>query len=775
MTVITGLARLPDGAVCANATLFIARQTKRVSSQDGVVVVPQSITVTTDGAGQASFDLLWGAYDGMEASTLRRFSLWVPNVASADLADCVEAAPQDINPWLLEQAFAARAAAEAAQDTAQQLAGRYLKSYGTVTQASIDQMASEFGFVRLGEGEHLIPADIQINAPLHVAPLGYFNVQSGVTLTLRQRYTAPREWIFRGAGTVLLQHTPGVNGEDVRTKTHLAHWGVYPWAADPGFDQSPGVQKAYTAFGNTREGVILADAGNYWLKSQITTTRAVAMMGAGKRRSVWMVATDGFIPFVSGEICFYMERFNFETGGLVRTSPFIRLQHNEGRIHDVRAGSAKVSFEIDADSCQVVDTHAIFGASPGAGSSIINVRGGTGNSIKNTRIDTSVIGPTSLIDIGGNGTRTVNGTLIDGVYHRTPAATVTLAAEGGNVGSTMIHNLQNLNAQSAATDGVSIKASGTYSVTDVIVDGVTMSGLVYPALRLSNTGSGEIRTVTADTFHANGTTGEGLVLSNTGAGSISNVTLGAGFNVSQRATPITQTGSNISYRTTIHSDDVFAGWNGSATTLDTTATIDGGTLAGGLYRITSAGALGTFPPGIASTDGVLLFVQRYASGTATQIMRRALSSGGGTWFRRCISGTDQPWGADSDATSFGVAAFFGTGGASALYDGPRRIRVTLPSGAAAQIPLTANEIGGKLALTPNNITDGSGTISFRATTAGGSGARIESSQGALAISTSALTGATGTANSTNVSAQGTPALHVENRTAGTITYTLALI
>ncbi len=89
---ITGTAGLPDGTVYANARFRFYRLPQSVVSQDGRAVVPKTITVQSNGSGAVSFDLLPGNYVGTEAATDTSFNFVVPEAASADWTDCLDAA-----------------------------------------------------------------------------------------------------------------------------------------------------------------------------------------------------------------------------------------------------------------------------------------------------------------------------------------------------------------------------------------------------------------------------------------------------------------------------------------------------------------------------------------------------------------------------------------------------------------------------------------------------------------------------------------------------------
>lgn len=114
MTAITGIAGLPDGSVFANGAFTFTRLPRAVVAQSGMVVTPTTISVTANGSGAVDFDILAGNYQGTESTTGVSFAFNVPNVASADFADCVDAATVSLLPEMVQSAIDAADRAEAA-------------------------------------------------------------------------------------------------------------------------------------------------------------------------------------------------------------------------------------------------------------------------------------------------------------------------------------------------------------------------------------------------------------------------------------------------------------------------------------------------------------------------------------------------------------------------------------------------------------------------------------------------------------------------------------
>lgn len=92
MTLITGVAKLPSGAVYPAAEFIFWQANRLVLSQDSAVVPPVRTVVTADDVGAVSFDLLPGNYTGRHQLTGVNFSFVVPDASTATFSSCVSAA-----------------------------------------------------------------------------------------------------------------------------------------------------------------------------------------------------------------------------------------------------------------------------------------------------------------------------------------------------------------------------------------------------------------------------------------------------------------------------------------------------------------------------------------------------------------------------------------------------------------------------------------------------------------------------------------------------------
>lgn len=108
---ITGTLRNSQGIALTSTKVVFERS--GVAGQDGAVVIPRSVEVTSDEFGAISVDLYPGVYTGITTGNRGqyKFAVGVPEELTADLADIIDQFPA-ITPSLVTQAIAARDAAE---------------------------------------------------------------------------------------------------------------------------------------------------------------------------------------------------------------------------------------------------------------------------------------------------------------------------------------------------------------------------------------------------------------------------------------------------------------------------------------------------------------------------------------------------------------------------------------------------------------------------------------------------------------------------------------
>ncbi len=113
---VTGTLRNLSGEALPATTVRFERQ--GVVGQDGDVVVPLTVSATSDAAGEISVILYPGTYAASieNAGARGRFAVGVPDAAEADFADLIRQMP-DLTPSVLAECKASRtAAADSARD-----------------------------------------------------------------------------------------------------------------------------------------------------------------------------------------------------------------------------------------------------------------------------------------------------------------------------------------------------------------------------------------------------------------------------------------------------------------------------------------------------------------------------------------------------------------------------------------------------------------------------------------------------------------------------------
>lgn len=131
--------------------------------------------------------------------------------------------------------------------------------------------AAATGRCRLPPGVYRISSNITVSVPIHFYPGASLSIDSGITVTLTDRMTAPFAQIFSGAGTVT-----GLS-RDVRPEW----WGALRNGTT---DDSAAINKAAVCVGTTGGGTVILSAGNYAVQNSIVIAHDnVAFRGAGQR------------------------------------------------------------------------------------------------------------------------------------------------------------------------------------------------------------------------------------------------------------------------------------------------------------------------------------------------------------------------------------------------------------------------------------------------------------------------------------------------------------
>lgn len=456
-------------------------------------------------------------------------------------------------------AAAAASAAEAAanatyatsggvtRQTPQRLGDRHtVNDYGALVNAvsGFNTMAAALGFVTVPAGVVYNVTGLVLNVPIYFEPGAAVTVDSGGTCTIRAQITSPAQFIFRGAGEYSLEHNSGSTGEEAR-QVDVSWFGARPYSGSNPVDQAPFFAKACRSVGNLRESVIDVGLGGYTILSAVPLTRCAWIRGAGSRRTVFRVSGDGFIPLYTTEqgVRISGVQFEHDPGGATRNSPYISILHDGCEIEDVFGGhGVKHMIVVNANRTRIREVSVAYGYAPPTGGSVVNIIGGSQNTIDGVIQGTSAFAPDSLVLLGGpDQARTVGTTLVRRVRSVGPYAGVRLAAATGfAVVRSRIEDVLLEPLSAGGTDAVQIVNTGG-TISNIQMDGINISANAASALNISTT-SGTTQDIDVLSGTCAGATGTGIVYTHTG-GTSARVTIHSGFNAQVRATPVSITGT----------------------------------------------------------------------------------------------------------------------------------------------------------------------------------------------------------------------------------------
>lgn len=419
----------------------------------------------------------------------------------------------------------------------------------TKNATAISNMAAALGFVVIPRGNFALE-NASILVPIYFNEGASITVAAGFTVTISDSINSSKQHIFRGDGNYSLTHDVSTGrGENAR-QVHASWFGAFPNCNTPdptAEDQAPYINKAYASMGNSRESIVEFDMGNYILDGEIQVTRAGWVKTAGTRRTVFLCKSDGWTAFRTiGPACRFAD-IQFELAPYLpaRNSPFIQIDHGECEIYNGFFAQAAKSIVLNSNNARVDNIMAVYGANPGAGSSLVEITQGSGNEVRNVMAGTSAkFGPEVLVRVGGdNQTEAISNFLVENVSHITPSKTVLVKASSFNIQRGTIRNARYNGYDGTAPDwSIELATEGSSNIQDVIISDVVLSPMAAGAVALKQHSTGFMHSIILDSVTAYGTTGKGLLLEQT-AGNMSSIFVGPNVSVKTRAVPITQTGT----------------------------------------------------------------------------------------------------------------------------------------------------------------------------------------------------------------------------------------
>lgn len=408
----------------------------------------------------------------------------------------------------------------------------------TDDSTALVSMAAALGYARVPAGNCRIKTNTIVAGDLVFDRGAYVTIDGGVTLTIYGYVDAPRQYIFRGAGSVVLGGpTGGIAGS--QTREAYAEW--FGLVVGSSSDQAPAIQLASSAMSNLREGVIYLPIGNITTNlASVTLNRGIKLIGKGPRRTVLTTTPDGVSGFVTNGIAGWFEGFSVEAAvGTSKTGgPTIDIQHDYWTVRDIGLPAGTEGIRVSGNNCKVQGILATTQPTVlVAGSYLVNVRG-SDCQVSDVRALGSALFLESLVKISTNGSDIARITVKDVDSTVGNAVAVNVVATANKIDQVTVDGVQQ---NASAGTGVSISNSGAVTIQDFVVRNVQVGSAAAAGVSISNSGAGNILKPIIDGVIAYTGATAGIVLSQT-AGTIQNVKIGP-CDLSGATTPLSITGT----------------------------------------------------------------------------------------------------------------------------------------------------------------------------------------------------------------------------------------
>lgn len=403
------------------------------------------------------------------------------------------------------------------------------KHVGGIAQSKIDAMYDYQGYVVIN-GAETASATVLVLDRITFEDGAYVSVNSGVTFEIQGSIESGKQHIFRGDGDISLNHDNGGDrsGEESR-EVHASWFGVFP-SGDKTRDEGPAIEKASSSFGNTREGVIKFDVGNYQVNSQIDLSRGTLIEGTngyGDRRTVFKTNTDGFTMFKTLNDACAWRGIQFEKHSTLasRSSPWVEINHAGCVIDYANMGESGSGVLVNTGGIgtRITNIGATYGADPGSATDLIDVRAPT-CVIENVFIPSSNFGPESIVRIGASSN--ISDISVRNLRWQSEAVGVDIFATSGNVTGVNIFDVRHHQfAESASPALVRITTLNSFDCERVNIVGVNSNGYATRALDLNQSSTGAMSDILLDDVIMSGT-GD-IVRVSRSSGTLSRVSVGS--------------------------------------------------------------------------------------------------------------------------------------------------------------------------------------------------------------------------------------------------------
>lgn len=409
-----------------------------------------------------------------------------------------------------------------------------LEHWGPMTQANITAMTNYCGYVRICS-RNVVTEIFRIDAPSIFDVGAYVENNTTIIPFFKDRIISPPQFIFRGTGRFEFTSSNAINGNGENSRQgQLAWFGITPgWNRHiPDYDCGALITKAFSMYGNGRESTLIAEVGNYIMRSTAWMTRGAGIMGPhaqGQRRTVFKRMTDGYPLFADLNDACFLERVQFEpdhNSPVKFQSEFVNFTYNGGRIRNVNVGGTGKGIVVSGTNIEICDIGTAYGEYFGDGSSVVDVHGGSHIWISNVFSATSTSGTQYMVRIASINSG-VGAVFINNVSTISGAIPVMMEAINGNINRVMITNVMNNGWINRLPACVYIKAGGGNVVNGVFIDGMMVTGMTTDCLRIDVSGGSSVSAIQMDGVIAQNYASGYIVRSQiTGSGTIEPINIG---------------------------------------------------------------------------------------------------------------------------------------------------------------------------------------------------------------------------------------------------------
>lgn len=430
-----------------------------------------------------------------------------------------------------------------------------VKDFGAVgdglnpDNVAFNKMASAFAYIVVPTGDFLLTT-INIDVPIFFTEGGAVKVNSGNTITFRNRISSSKQQIFKGDGDIRFALN-GNFGEDSK-HAYAAWWGIFP-VNQANTIQTAAFNKALAAYTSLplREGTFEMDIGSYRIDGTITIPRGVHFKGAGTRLTIFDLIGDNYNAIETGISACRITGIQFErptgSASYFNGTQIKLIGPGTHVVDDVRVQGPKIGIEVteNVTNARLSNIGGFYEAQPDGGypadSAMIWVKG-DGCQIDTVSLLATTYGPASMILAGYNSTSGIASLSISNVLYAEKSRGVRIWANTFNVLNVNINGVTYYGEAAGIVDSaIDITTEGTSAVSNVLIEGVVSNNSVNNLLTINQGSDAYCENITFASGSANSSSVKAATLTRT-LGTIRNIVIGDDVNANLNATPVEQIG-----------------------------------------------------------------------------------------------------------------------------------------------------------------------------------------------------------------------------------------